>query len=152
MDFEQKRLRQIIIQLIYNFFPVFQMSLILSFESLSERSNDSRTNPQKASNLEERVCYYSYQKPGLAVCQSFSPDGRVLCSPCDNYTRLLAFNEQCQEPVQCQGQGQKPQEMTELCLTEEHDDYVFAAKFSPQGHLLATGCCSGDVKFHQPVL
>ena len=88
---------------------------------------------------------YPYRK------ESFSADGRVLCSPYGNRTRILAFGEDCHEPVPCQGQRQELKEMTEVCVTEEHEDLVLAAKFSPQ-QLLATGGCRGEVKFHQPVL
>ena len=135
------------------------MNLIFNIQSGSEISscspyhNNSNGNVlPKPSYLEERKAYYKCQKPRMSGNQSFSPDGRVLCVPEGRHTRLLAFDENCQEPVMCQDQGQEPKEMTELCVTEGHEYLVLATKFSPRGHLLATGCIDGQVKFHQPVL
>ena len=116
--------------------------------------NNSRidTEPPNWSEQYDRLMHFKFQK---AECENFikeeafSPDGRVLCSPYGNQTRLLAFNEHCQELVDCE--FLEPQALEQVCLTEKHNEPVLATKFSPQGYLLATGCYGGKVKFHQPV-
>ena len=83
------------------------------------------------------------------IKESFSPDGRVLCSPYGNETRLLTFSEECHEFVNQQAPNLK--EMNQVCSTSQHDKVVISTKFSPQGHLLLTGCFGGKIKFHQPI-
>ncbi|XP_028661648.1 DDB1- and CUL4-associated factor 10 [Erpetoichthys calabaricus] len=78
----------------------------------------------------------------------FSPDGRLICSPYGYGIRLMAFDEQCSELVDC-----LPKESS--CLKEirsiySHSDVVLTTKFSPTHCQLASGCLSGRVSLYQP--
>lgn len=78
----------------------------------------------------------------------FSPDGRLICSPYGYGIRLMAFDDQCSELVDC-----LPKESS--CLKEirsiySHSDVVLTTKFSPTHCQLASGCLSGRVSLYQP--
>ncbi|XP_066576847.1 DDB1- and CUL4-associated factor 10 [Amia ocellicauda] len=78
----------------------------------------------------------------------FSPDGRLICSPYGYGIRLMAFDGQCSELVDC-----LPKESS--CLREirsiySHSDVVLTTKFSPTHCQLASGCLSGRVSLYQP--
>uniref|UniRef100_G3NN58 DDB1- and CUL4-associated factor 10 n=1 Tax=Gasterosteus aculeatus aculeatus TaxID=481459 RepID=G3NN58_GASAC len=78
----------------------------------------------------------------------FSPDGRLICSPYGYGVRLLAFDQNCGELVDC-----VPVQTS--CLREvrsiySHSDVVLTTKFSPTHCQLASGCLSGRVALYQP--
>ncbi|XP_043915294.1 DDB1- and CUL4-associated factor 10 [Protopterus annectens] len=78
----------------------------------------------------------------------FSPDGRMISSPHGYGIRLLGFDLQCNELVDC-----LPREAS--CLQEirslySHNDVVLTTKFSPTHCQIASGCLSGRVSLYQP--
>uniref|UniRef100_H2ZXH7 DDB1- and CUL4-associated factor 10 n=1 Tax=Latimeria chalumnae TaxID=7897 RepID=H2ZXH7_LATCH len=78
----------------------------------------------------------------------FSPDGRMVSSPHGYGIRLLGFDTQCSELVDC-----LPKEAS--CLQEirslySHSDVVLTTKFSPTHCQIASGCLSGRVSLYQP--
>ncbi|CAG2240619.1 DDB1- and CUL4-associated factor 10-like [Mytilus edulis] len=84
----------------------------------------------------------------------FSNDGRLVCSPFGYGVRLLSFDPDCSElcdiaPMSSPGQPLRMYEV-ENCLS--HSNVVVTCKFSPQHCMFVSGCLSGKVAFHQPVL
>ncbi|XP_073518952.1 DDB1- and CUL4-associated factor 10 isoform X2 [Phyllobates terribilis] len=78
----------------------------------------------------------------------FSPDGRMIASPHGYGVRLLGFDSQCSELVDCM-----PKEagtLQEICSLYSHKDVVLTTKFSPTHCQVASGCLSGRVSLYQP--
>uniref|UniRef100_A0A182LXN8 Uncharacterized protein n=1 Tax=Anopheles culicifacies TaxID=139723 RepID=A0A182LXN8_9DIPT len=106
-----------------------------------------------------RLLYYiqeSNKVEGYMREACFSPDGRVICSPHDEYgVRLLAFNEQCNEMQyarQYAGSGSEPEILRELKYKPSHPHVVISSQFSPRFPLLVTGCLLGNIVWNLPVL
>uniref|UniRef100_A0A182R7H3 WD_REPEATS_REGION domain-containing protein n=1 Tax=Anopheles funestus TaxID=62324 RepID=A0A182R7H3_ANOFN len=106
-----------------------------------------------------RLLYYiqeSNKVEGYMREACFSPDGRVICSPHDDYgVRLLAFNEQCNEMQyarQYSSNGNEPQILRELKYKPCQPHVVISSQFSPRFPLLVTGCLLGNVVWNLPVL
>ncbi|XP_053659575.1 DDB1- and CUL4-associated factor 10 homolog [Anopheles marshallii] len=106
-----------------------------------------------------RLLYYiqeSNKVEGYMREACFSPDGRVICSPHDDYgVRLLAFNEQCNEMQyarQYVSNGSEPEILRELQYKPCHPHIVISSQFSPRFPLLVTGCLLGNVVWNLPVL
>uniref|UniRef100_A0A0K8TEF6 Uncharacterized protein n=1 Tax=Lygus hesperus TaxID=30085 RepID=A0A0K8TEF6_LYGHE len=81
----------------------------------------------------------------------FSADGRLICSPFGYGVRLLAFSPDCSELSSCvpeQGAVKLHQIGAKVC----HSDIVVSTKFSPRHCLLVSGCLTGRIVWHQPVL
>ncbi len=82
---------------------------------------------------------------------SFSPDGRLLCSPCGRGLRLLAFNERCDDLSGC-----VPEAPKQLCVVSAfedcHREAVLSSSFAPYGFSLVTGCLGGKIVWHQPIV
>ncbi len=101
-----------------------------------------------------RLTYYTEEPNvgrGFIKEVNFSSDGRLIASPYGFGLRLLAFSPDCQELCDVQS-SREPRELYELTSNMSHNTPVVATKFSPTHCLLVTGCLSGKVDFHQPVL
>ncbi|GLH12656.1 DDB1- and CUL4-associated factor 10 homolog [Gryllus bimaculatus] len=81
----------------------------------------------------------------------FSADGRLICSPFGYGVRLLAFSPECSELSIC-CPDKAPVPLYELATNVCHSDIVVSTKFSPQHCLLVSGCLSGKIVWHQPVV
>jgi hypothetical protein len=81
----------------------------------------------------------------------FSADGRLICSPFGYGVRLLAFSPDCAELSTCVP-SKPPVQLYELATNVCHADIVVSTKFSPQHCLLVSGCLSGKIVWHQPVV
>lgn len=81
----------------------------------------------------------------------FSADGRLICSPFGYGVRLLAFSPDCAELSACVP-SKPPVQLYELATNVCHADIVVSTKFSPQHCLLVSGCLSGKIVWHQPVV
>lgn len=82
----------------------------------------------------------------------FSADGRLICSPFGYGVRLLAFSSDCQELSNCVPSGSESVKLSELAANVSHSDIVVSTKFSPRHYLLVSGCLSGKIVWHQPVV
>jgi len=87
---------------------------------------------------------------GFIKEQCFSPCGRLIASPFGNGVRLLGFNSQCQDLSSCV--PKEPVRLYEVGLKMGHNEVVLSSAFSPTHWLLATGCLSGRLVWHQPVI
>ncbi|XP_067007174.2 DDB1- and CUL4-associated factor 10 homolog [Anabrus simplex] len=81
----------------------------------------------------------------------FSADGRLICSPFGYGVRLLGFSPECSELSVCVP-SEPPVKLYEMATNVCHTDYVVSTKFSPQHCLLVSGCLSGKIVWHQPVV
>ncbi|XP_014284722.1 DDB1- and CUL4-associated factor 10 homolog [Halyomorpha halys] len=81
----------------------------------------------------------------------FSADGRLICSPYGYGVRLLAFSPECSELSSCVPKS-GPVKLFELGTNVCHTDIVVSTKFSPRHCLLVSGCLTGRIVWHQPVL
>ncbi|EZA55512.1 DDB1- and CUL4-associated factor 10 [Ooceraea biroi] len=82
----------------------------------------------------------------------FSADGRLICSPFGYGVRLLAFSNNCDELSNCVPPGNESVQLHELATHIGHSDIVVSTKFSPKHYLLVSGCLSGKIVWHQPVV
>ncbi|XP_015517052.1 DDB1- and CUL4-associated factor 10 homolog [Neodiprion pinetum] len=82
----------------------------------------------------------------------FSSDGRLICSPFGYGVRLLAFSGDCQDLSNCVPPGNESVKLHELATNVSHSDIVVSTKFSPKHCLLVSGCLSGQITWHQPVV
>ncbi|XP_068781449.1 DDB1- and CUL4-associated factor 10 isoform X3 [Struthio camelus] len=78
----------------------------------------------------------------------FSPDGRMISSPHGYGIRLLGFDTQCNELVDCLPKEAGP--LQEIRSLYSHNDVVLTTKFSPTHCQIASGCLSGRVSLYQP--
>ncbi|XP_041773341.1 DDB1- and CUL4-associated factor 10 homolog [Anopheles merus] len=125
----------------------------------SEPVASKRTAGNGTDGTGTRLLYYiqeSNKVEGYMREACFSPDGRVICSPHDDYgVRLLAFNEQCNEmryARQCLASGSEPAPLRELRYKPCYPHVVISSQFSPRFPLLVTGCLLGNVVWNLPVL
>lgn len=82
----------------------------------------------------------------------FSADGRLICSPFGYGVRLLAFSGDCTELSNCVPPINESVPLHELATNISHSDIVVSTKFSPRHCLLVSGCLSGKIVWHQPVV
>lgn len=82
----------------------------------------------------------------------FSADGRLICSPFGYGVRLLAFSSDCTELSNCVPPPNESVQLHELATSPSHSDIVVSTKFSPRHCLLVSGCLSGKIVWHQPVV
>ncbi|KAL6263504.1 hypothetical protein P5V15_006295 [Pogonomyrmex californicus] len=82
----------------------------------------------------------------------FSADGRLICSPFGYGVRLLAFSSDCAELSNCVPPANESVQLHELATHIGHSDIVVSTKFSPKHYLLVSGCLSGKIVWHQPVV
>jgi len=87
---------------------------------------------------------------GFIKEQSFSPCGRFIASPFGYGVRLLGFSETGADLSCCV--PTEPVRLYELGTKLGHNEVVLSSAFSPCHWLLATGCLSGRIVWHQPVL
>jgi len=87
---------------------------------------------------------------GFIKEQSFSPCGRFIASPFGYGVRLLGFSENGSDLSSCV--PKEPVRLYELGTKLGHNEVVLSSAFSPCHWLLATGCLSGRIVWHQPVL
>ncbi len=86
----------------------------------------------------------------------FSPDGRILASPCGHSVRLLAADPSCASmELRCDDRILSPGH----CLDFEvvgtvygHTNPTLSCRFAHHDVLLGTGCFKGQVLFHKPQL
>lgn len=78
----------------------------------------------------------------------FSPDGRMISSPHGYGIRLLGFDKQCSELVDCLPKEASPLRVIRSLYS--HNDVVLTTKFSPTHCQVASGCLSGRVSLYQP--
>lgn len=85
---------------------------------------------------------------------SFSPCGRLICSPYEFGFRLLSFDANCAElcDLAYDRSTRLPTKLCELSRNLSHPNFVVTTQFSPTHCLVASGCLGGRVNFHQPVL
>lgn len=81
----------------------------------------------------------------------FSSDGRLICSPFGHGIRLLAFSPDCSELSTCVPK-EGPVRLYELGTTVSHADTVVSTKFSPRHCLFVSGCLTGRIVWHQPIV
>lgn len=81
----------------------------------------------------------------------FSSDGRLICSPFGHGVRLLAFSSACSELSSCVPK-EGPVRLHELGANICHEDTVVSTKFSPRHCLLVSGCLTGRIVWHQPIV
>uniref|UniRef100_A0A1B6J6L9 Uncharacterized protein n=1 Tax=Homalodisca liturata TaxID=320908 RepID=A0A1B6J6L9_9HEMI len=81
----------------------------------------------------------------------FSSDGRLICSPFGYGVRLLAFSPECSELSTCVPKDGAVK-LYELGTNVCHADIVVSTKFSPRHCLLVSGCLTGRIVWHQPVV
>ncbi|KAF6208765.1 hypothetical protein GE061_014504 [Apolygus lucorum] len=119
--------------------------------------NRFRTNVPKNHRIHEnvpRLTHYIEESnvgKGFIKELCFSADGRLICSPFGYGVRLLAFSPDCSELSSCvpeQGAVKLHQIGAKVC----HSDIVVSTKFSPRHCLLVSGCLTGRIVWHQPVL
>ncbi|CAK9824733.1 DDB1- and CUL4-associated factor 10 homolog [Anthophora retusa] len=82
----------------------------------------------------------------------FSVDGRLICSPFGYGVRLLAFSSDCSELSNCVPPYNESVQLHELATNVSHSGIVVSTKFSPRHCLLVSGCLSGKIVWHQPVV
>lgn len=82
----------------------------------------------------------------------FSADGRLICSPFGYGVRLLAFSSDCAELSNCVPPVNESIQLHELATSVSHSNIVVSTKFSPRHCLLVSGCLSGKIVWHQPVV
>ncbi|EPQ18730.1 DDB1- and CUL4-associated factor 10 [Myotis brandtii] len=78
----------------------------------------------------------------------FSPDGRMVSSPHAYGIRLLGFDKQCSELIDCLPKEASPLRVIRSLYS--HKDVVLTTKFSPTHCQIASGCLSGRVSLYQP--
>lgn len=79
----------------------------------------------------------------------FSPDGRIMCSPCDRGIRLFSFNNSCNELSTCVPDQPQPLNLL-VHFKEYHPEIVVSCKFSPFHNLLVSGCLGGQIVWYMP--
>lgn len=77
----------------------------------------------------------------------YNQDGRIICSPFGNSIRLLAYDRNCNDLVECY---QNPSPLIEIGFVTSHKNSVLTTRFSPTLPILASGCLGGQVCFYQP--
>lgn len=87
---------------------------------------------------------------GFIKEQCFSPDGRFIASPYGYGVRLLGWDNKGSDLASCVSPN--PTELCEIGDKMSHDEVVLSSAFSPAHWLLVTGCLSGRIVWHQPVL
>ncbi|XP_039275524.1 DDB1- and CUL4-associated factor 10 homolog [Nilaparvata lugens] len=125
----------------------------------SYRSEKKLMRRHKIHQNVPRLTHY-IQEPNLGkgfikeLC--FSSDGRLICSPFGYGVRLLAFSPNCSELSACvpatEQQQAPPVKLHEVGTNICHSDIVVSTKFSPRHCLLVSGCLSGRIVWHQPVI
>lgn len=105
-----------------------------------------------------RLTHYiqeSHTGQGFIKEISFSPDGRVFCSPFGFGVRILAFDPKCQDLSDTIHEVDKdgPRVLHEVGLIKgHHNGSVLSCAFSPTQHILVTGCRNGQIAWHHPAL
>ncbi|RZF41801.1 hypothetical protein LSTR_LSTR005263 [Laodelphax striatellus] len=116
---------------------------------------DKHNTKHKIHENVPRLTHY-IQEPNLGkgfikeLC--FSSDGRLICSPFGYGVRLLAFSPQCAELSSCVPPEDRAIKLHEIGTNICHSDIVVSTKFSPRHCLLVSGCLSGRIVWHQPVI
>merc|ERR550519_847602 len=87
---------------------------------------------------------------GFIKEQCFSPDGRFIASPYGYGVRLLGWDNKGSDLASCV--SATPTELCEIGDKMSHNEVVLSSAFSPAHWLLVTGCLSGRIVWHQPVL
>jgi hypothetical protein len=119
----------------------------------SRTSNEIPRNQHIHQNIKRLTHYIEEPNVGKGFIKElcFSADGRLICSPFGYGVRLLAFSPDCAELSTCVP-SKRPVQLYELATNVCHADIVVSTKFSPQHCLLVSGCLSGKIVWHQPVV
>lgn len=112
-----------------------------------------KLNRQIHQNMQRLTHYIEEPNVGKGFIKElcFSSDGRLICSPYGYGVRLLAFSPDCAELSSCVPVA-PPVRLYELASHVCHTDIVVSTKFSPQHCLLVSGCLTGKIVWHQPVV
>lgn len=121
------------------------------------RSSTSRIKVPKNHKIHQNLPRLSHyiEEPNVGrgfikeLC--FSSDGRLICSPFGYGVRLLGFSPECSELSTCVPKDRAVQ-LYELGTNVCHADIVVSTKFSPRHCLLVSGCLTGRIVWHQPVV
>lgn len=121
------------------------------------RTSSSRIKVPKNHKIHQNIPRLSHfiEEPNVGrgfikeLC--FSSDGRLICSPFGYGVRLLAFSPECSELSTCVPKDRAVQ-LYELGTNVCHTDIVVSTKFSPRHCLLVSGCLTGRIVWHQPVV
>ena len=126
--------------------------LVISPRSTQRTVQDIPKNHKIHTNSRRLLNYLEEPNVGQGFIkeQSWSPDGRIICSPFAFGLRLLSFNDQCSELSTCD--RSKPRPLYELVNNLCHKNTVVSTRFSPTHTMLVSGCLSGKIVFHQPIL
>ncbi|XP_034937257.1 DDB1- and CUL4-associated factor 10 [Chelonus insularis] len=105
-------------------------------------------------NVSRLTHYIEEPNVGLGYIKElcFSADGRLICSPFGYGIRLLSFSNECQDLSHCVPAQNESVQLHELATNISHSDIVLSTKFSPKHCLLVSGCLSGKIVWHQPVV
>lgn len=126
------------------------------FGSPRDHRNQFSAKKGKVYKNQTRLTHYIQESntgQGFIKEVSFSPDGRVICSPYGKAVRLLSFDASCSDLSQNPPQSTEPSLLHEIGeLPNQHDNFVLSSAFSPHGMYLVTGCLGGKIVWHQPVL
>ncbi|OWF36502.1 DDB1- and CUL4-associated factor 10-like [Mizuhopecten yessoensis] len=149
-ELEARRAISDILTIVFGSGPRRQVFQFNHSEGVSDISEDE--SPLQFP-CEKRLLYYADEPNvgrGFIKELCFSSTGRMVCSPFGFGVRLLTFDSQCSEL--CEVVPKAPVKLYELGSCMSHTNNVLTCKFSPTHPLLVTGCLSGRVVFHQPVL
>ncbi|XP_074643304.1 DDB1- and CUL4-associated factor 10 homolog isoform X2 [Tubulanus polymorphus] len=127
--------------------------LLLSNNAVATTGTPGGASKPKIHRNAKRLTHYCEEANvgrGFIKEPCFSSDGRLVCSPFAYGTRLLAFDNDCNEL--CDSLTNTPRKLTEIGTCISHTNAVLTTKFSPTHCLLISGCLNGNVNFHQPVL
>lgn len=143
----------------------------INIQAIPTTSNFNRSNGQESlpsgtnvDNTIDETTYYdnrprliryileSNTGKGFIKESSFSPEGRVICSPFGYGVRLLAFNENCHELSMVNNNLGEATELIPVCHMYCHTNAVVSTKFSPKHSLFVSGSLNGQMISHHPVL
>lgn len=124
---------------------------------LARTRASARAKVPRNHKIHKNICRLSHfiEEPNVGrgfikeLC--FSSDGRLICSPFGFGVRLLAFSPNCSELSTCVPK-QGPVKLFEVGTNECHGDIVVSTKFSPRHCLLVSGCLTGRIVWHQPIV
>lgn len=121
--------------------------------NVMRQDNNSNHNRMIHQNIPRLTHYIKEPNLGKGFIKElcFSADGRLICSPYGVGVRLLSFSPDCAELSLCVPH-KPPVPLYEIGTNMCHTDIVVSTKFSPKHYLLVSGCLTGKIVWHQPVV